>query len=144
MSEGIAKSSGQLGEDYAVGLLEAKGYRILARNFHSRWGEIDIIALQGEYLIFAEVKTRRPGAMGDPFSAVTPAKRQKLMKTAACYWQQLQQAGGLHMPEGEIPCKNLQPRFDVIALWAKAAGGRLLVERAEHLENAMEGEGFYW
>lgn len=49
---------GRLGEEYAARLLEREGYRILSRNFHTRYGEIDLIAQKGEILAFIEVKTR--------------------------------------------------------------------------------------
>ena len=50
--------SGKAGEDHIARWLEKRGYHILARNYHSRFGEIDIIAQQGPYLAFVEVKAR--------------------------------------------------------------------------------------
>ena len=50
---------GRAGEDYTADLLAAEGFRIVSRNFHSRFGEIDIIAENGQYIIFVAVKTRR-------------------------------------------------------------------------------------
>src|SRR5437870_61274 len=61
------------GEEAACAHLEALGYRILTRNYRCRQGEIDIIALDGEVLVFVEVKTRSPSAYGSPRDAVTPA-----------------------------------------------------------------------
>ena len=52
-------NSGKFGEDVTVKYLENRGYEILDRNFHSRWGEIDIIAKINECLVFCEVKTRK-------------------------------------------------------------------------------------
>ena len=51
-------ASGKIGEDYAAQFLTKKGYRVVARNYRSRFGEIDLIAENKEYIVFAEVKTR--------------------------------------------------------------------------------------
>lgn len=95
-----AQSIGKRGERAAAAYLEQKGFRILERNFHSPYGEVDIIAENGQYIIFVEVKTRKPGAMVEGTEAVDATKRNKLAKTAQLYLQE--------RPSG------LQPRFDVI------------------------------
>lgn len=77
--------TGVLGETYAAAYLEVKGCRILERNFHSRFGEIDIIAETGNYLCFVEVKTRGPRAIAEPAEFVTPAKQRKIRLTADYY-----------------------------------------------------------
>jgi uncharacterized protein (TIGR00252 family) len=59
------------GEDTAGRTLEARGYRILARRYRTRFGEIDLVARQGDCIVFVEVKTRRGGSFGDPAAAVT-------------------------------------------------------------------------
>lgn len=71
------RPTGRLGEDYAVSLLEQKGYQIIERNYHSRYGEIDIIAQNGKYIVFAEVKTRDENYQVSPLEAVTPGKQKK-------------------------------------------------------------------
>ena len=76
---------GKLGEDFAVKFLLQKDYRILARNFRSRFGEIDIVAQKGDALVFVEVKTRWSKKFGGPFEAVTPWKIQKIKRTAEYY-----------------------------------------------------------
>lgn len=121
----LNNSSGKAGEEYAARLLEQKGYRILERNYHSRFGEIDIIAAAGQYLVFVEVKTRAENALISPLEAVTAAKRRKLIKTAQYY---------LYRNRTE-----LQPRFDVIALITDRSG-QVLTE--DHLENAFDGVSF--
>lgn len=75
-------SSGKLGEDYAVKLLKVKGYKILTRNFRSRFGEIDVVAQDGKELVFIEVKTRWSKNFGNPEEAVTPLKLRHLIKAA--------------------------------------------------------------
>lgn len=76
------KLRGNLGEDLASDFLIQKGYKIIERNFHSRFGEIDIIALNGKNLVFIEVKTRKSTNFGTPLEAVTSWKIQKIQKTA--------------------------------------------------------------
>jgi putative endonuclease len=77
---------GQRGEDLAADFLSAKGYRIVARNWRSGRGEIDIIAWQHEtLLVFVEVKTRRNEVFGSPESAVDTKKQQLLLRTAGAY-----------------------------------------------------------
>jgi putative endonuclease len=76
---------GKSGENYACRELERRGYAILARRFRTRGGEIDIIARDGETLVFVEVKARRSCRYGEPLDAVTPLKRHRLLRIAAEY-----------------------------------------------------------
>ena len=78
-------SSGQLGEIAASKYLENKGYKILGRNFHSKFGEIDIITQEGKTLVFVEVKTRWNKAYGYPQEAVSPKKIRSIIKTIDYY-----------------------------------------------------------
>ncbi|MBN1258655.1 YraN family protein [Candidatus Peregrinibacteria bacterium] len=83
---------GQKGEDWAARFLEQNGYRILARNYRKRQGEIDIIANDpstGE-TVFVEVKMRKGKNFGYPEEAVTPAKIRKLASTALHYLMEKQ------------------------------------------------------
>ena len=79
------QSRGKKGEDLAVSYLQSLGYRILERNFKKRYGEIDIIALDKEVLVFVEVKTRWSEKFGPPEEAVTPWKLKSIIKTAKYY-----------------------------------------------------------
>lgn len=79
------KNMGLWGENKAVEFLKAKNYTILARNYHSRFGEIDIIARKQNTIIFVEVKTRKNTAFGFPAEFVDYKKQQKIMKTAQLY-----------------------------------------------------------
>ena len=72
---------GLVGERIAVKLLQQKGYRILKKNFQSKLGEIDIVALDGDTLVFIEVKTRWTKEYGPPEEAVTPRKIRSIIKT---------------------------------------------------------------
>jgi putative endonuclease len=72
---------GDLGEDYAAKLLKSHNYRILARNYKTKFGEIDIVAEDaGGTLVFIEVKTRWSRKFGKPEEAVTPRKLAKIRK----------------------------------------------------------------
>lgn len=76
---------GSLSETLATNLLSQKGYKIIDRNFHSRFGEIDIIAEKDGYLVFVEVKARHSLKFGLPEEAVTPSKLVKIIKTGEYY-----------------------------------------------------------
>lgn len=103
-------------ERQAAEYLEKKGYRILERNFYTRYGEIDIIARDGRYLVFLEVKYRRDAGEGHPLEAVDLRKQNKIRKTARFFLQR-------HGYRGDEPC-----RFDVIGI----LGGELV-----HVEDAF-------
>lgn len=114
------RQQGALGEQAVAAYLTAKGYRILRRNYCIRGGEIDIIAENGEYIAFVEVKARRPGSMVSGFEAVTPVKQKRLLRTAQAYLYQY--------PSG------LQPRFDIAAVTLR--GSQVL--DLDYLENAFD------
>ncbi len=97
------QSLGKLGEDLACRELLRRGYAILARRFRTRMGELDIVARDGDVLVFVEVKARASRRFGSPAEAVTAAKRRKLVLMATDYVavRRLERA----------PC-----RFDVVAV----------------------------
>ncbi len=76
---------GRRGEETAVDFLRAQKYRIVARNYRTRLGEIDIIAWDGQTLCFIEVKTRSGPAFGFPWDAIGPRKRRQISKAALCF-----------------------------------------------------------
>ncbi len=82
---GAGHELGRRGEALAAELLEAAGWRILARNFRYRRKEIDLIARRGAVVAFVEVKARAGPAFGHPLEAVTPAKRREI-ETVARAW----------------------------------------------------------
>lgn len=57
-------------------------------NYRCRWGEVDIVAMDGDELVFVEVRTRSGGQFGTPEESITPSKRQRLVATAQYYLQQ--------------------------------------------------------
>lgn len=116
---------GKSGENYACWELERAGYEILERRYRTRMGEIDIVARDGETLVFIEVKARRSGRFGPPAEAVGPQKRQKLMQMASSYIF----AGRL----GNARC-----RFDVVAV-TFGAGERL--PKVEIFKSAFDANG---
>ena len=76
---------GRIGEDLAVRHLESCGYELVERNYRCRAGETDIIARDGDYYAFVEVRTRRGRSHGTPEDSITPAKQRKLVEVAMCY-----------------------------------------------------------
>lgn len=94
---------GLIGEDLACQELERLGYAVLARRYRRRGGEIDIIARDGDTLVFVEVKTRDGGRFGTGAEAVTQLKRRRLVGTALDYLARHRAV--------ECPC-----RFDVVSV----------------------------
>lgn len=76
---------GKLGEDLAVTYLQKQGFKIIDRNFKKRYGELDIVALDGLTLVYIEVKTRIGHAFGLPEEAVTPRKLREVKHTTLYY-----------------------------------------------------------
>ena len=121
------KEVGQKGENAAAEYLISERFEIVARNYHSRFGEVDIIAQNEKYLLFVEVKTCTMGAKRLPREAVDTLKQKKLVKTAMIY-----------LSEHEVA---LQPRFDVIEVWIEKESGAILT--VNHIEHAFLGVDFY-
>ena len=93
---------GDAGERFAAKLYRKAGYEIAARNYACRFGEIDIICENAEYIVFAEVKARELSSAYRPREAVTPQKQRRIVRSAEHYLMQ-------HPSEK-------QPRFDVVEL----------------------------
>jgi putative endonuclease len=108
------------GENVAVKFLEKKGYRIIRRNYKTHIGEIDIIAQDGNTIVFVEVKTRGNESFGKPFEAVNKRKRQKLKNLALLY---------LKNQGREFPV-----RFDVLSIFCSDKGKKEI----EHIKDAFE------
>lgn len=105
---------GKQGEELACLELERRGYRILTRGYRTRAGEIDIIASDGDAIVFIEVKARTSDRFGTPAEAVTRSKQRRICHIAVDYLARRRLS--------TRPC-----RFDVVAV-APDASGRLTVE----------------
>ncbi|MBI5231167.1 MAG: YraN family protein [Coriobacteriales bacterium] len=84
---GDNKALGKRGEDAACAYLERVGMTIVERNWRSKPGEVDVVALDGETLVLCEVKTRKSVRAGTPEEAVTPAKQKRYERLAKAYVQ---------------------------------------------------------
>lgn len=94
--------TGKTGEDLAAAFLESKGLLILHRNWRFRRAEVDIVAMDGEVLVLAEVKTRRTDRFGRPEEFVSAKKQRFLAEAASCYMEEFDY--------------NWELRFDVVAI----------------------------
>lgn len=81
------KGLGDWAEAQAAQLLSDAGYRILEHNYHSRYGEIDLIAINNQQLLFVEVKARSYSQYATAVDCITPSKQLKIIKTAMLYLQ---------------------------------------------------------
>ncbi|MFZ5861605.1 MAG: YraN family protein [Nitrospirota bacterium] len=103
MTAGDAGALGLRGETVAADVLARRGYRIIERNCRSRWGELDVVAYDGDTLVFVEVKARRAAGFGEPAYAVDHRKQERLVRLAERYLARRRL--------GEPPC-----RFDVVLI----------------------------
>ena len=112
------RAIGDTGEEIAVRYLENHGYIMIKRNYHSPYGEIDIIASKGEYIVFVEVKYRKNRLYGEPSQAVDYKKQEKIKKTALQY-----------ISENEVGDKDF--RFDILEIIGMGE------VKINHIENAF-------
>ena len=117
------KRMGGRGEAAAAQFLRSHGYAVLAQNWRTRDGEIDLVAERTGVLVFVEVKARTSDRFGTPEEAITPAKRGKPTRIAQAYL----------LSRGKA---DAEWRIDVIALDLDRAGG---VVRLDHYEDAVQG-----
>jgi len=94
---------GKTGEDIAVNYLLLQGYTIMERNYRTCFGEIDIIAKDGNSIAFIEVKSRTSKRFGDPKWAITPKKQRTISMVALYYLKQTQHS-------------QVKARFDVLTV----------------------------
>ena len=114
---------GKIGEDVAAELLRKNGYRILARNYKTRLGEVDIVAEDKGTLVFVEVKTRQSYKFGMPAEAVSKAKQYQIIKAASIFLQ-------------EKKLFDKFARFDVVSVMYSSSGEH----KVELIKNAFETE----
>ena len=112
------------GEAEAQRFLEGHGWTVVAKNWHCRYGEIDLIAREGEMVVFVEVKTRRQRSFGLPEEAMTPSKRRRLLRSASTYLE-------------ENSLQEVDWRIDVVAIEGRP--GRAPA-RLDHYRDALEAD----
>jgi putative endonuclease len=104
---------GRRGERAAERYLRGNGYRIVARNFRAAGAEIDLVAMEGDTIVFVEVKTRRSRAAGAPEEAVDERKQTRMRRAAEVFARRYR-------------ADEVEMRFDIIAV--DASGKRLEIE----------------
>ena len=109
------------GEEKAASYLKKQGYKIIAKNFQTRFGEIDIIAENKEYIVFVEVKARSEKSIAEPREFVDIRKQRKIIKTAEIYLSE--------------NLTEKQPRFDVV----EVKKDKMKIQ-INHIVNAFEVE----
>ena len=119
-----ADLSGAWGEAQAAEYLRRHGYEILAANYRTRVGEIDLIARKRRFLAFVEVKLRASDRFAEAREFVKAAKQDRIRSTALLWLEEHDEA------------EKLQPRFDVIEIYAPE-GADTKKPRINHLENAF-------
>ena len=119
------REQGQYTESLACQYLIDKGLKLLERNFHCRFGEIDLIMQQNNSLVFVEVRYRRSNNFGSGAESVTANKQSKLIKTASAYLQQ-------HAKLGKYPA-----RFDVISITGSIDTDNIQNINFDWIENAF-------
>ena len=115
--------TGRMGEDAAVLYLKKQGYKILEQNYRTKSGEIDIIAKDGEDLVFVEVKTRSSEQFGTPAEAVTYYKKQSMVNSAKWYI-------------AKYPTE-LNIRFDIVEVFGTFDGSGFECEKINHIKQAF-------
>lgn len=110
-------SKGKLGEKVAKNFLTQKGYEIVASNYRRSVGEIDLIGIYKEYLVFIEVKARSNINYGYPYEAVNYRKQEKIINTSYLFLQ-------------ENKYEDYQIRYDIIEIY-------LNDKKINHIENAF-------
>jgi len=111
---------GREGEALALRRLQGLGYKCIVRNYRCALGEVDLVARDGDTLVFVEIKTRKGGGLGYAKQAVTERKKRQISKVALAYMK-------------ENDCCDARARFDVVAV--RTGGGQ---EEIEVVKDAFE------
>ena len=120
---GLTKRLGPSGEDAAAEYLKKQGYSILARNFKTKFGEVDLVAKDGKTICFVEVKTRKSLRAGFPEESVTLNKQWRLTRLALAYLKKYR-------------LYDVPVRFDVVSILREEGGG---TARIRLMKGAFEG-----
>ena len=116
MSTDLRHRLGRAGEDAAVAHLERRGLEIVARNHRTRFGELDVIAYDGEALVFCEVKTGRAGAATSPRDHLLPAKRRQVRAMAAAWLAETRERPRSAALRFDAICVTFDARDRLVAL----------------------------
>lgn len=119
------REQGEFTESLACQFLEKKGFKLLERNFHCRFGEIDLIMQHNDSIVFVEVRYRRSNNFGSGAESVTANKQTKLIKTASAYLQQ-------HAKLSKYPA-----RFDVVSITGSVETNNINNIEFDWIENAF-------
>ena len=114
---------GKTAEDKTAAYLRKNGFKVIKRNYSCRFGEIDIIAEKGEFIVFVEVKARKQNSIVSPLEAVDSKKFQRIMLTAEDYIS-------------KTNCE-LQPRFDIAQVTVSEKAEGEIYYSLHYLENAF-------
>lgn len=120
MSDDLRHRLGRAGEEVAAAHLSRLGYEVIARNHRTRFGELDVIAYDGETIVFCEVKTRRERAGVSPWDALGPGK-QRQVRTMAAAW----------LAETPARPRSSELRFDAIGVVFDARGTLVALDHVE-------------
>jgi len=131
-----AQRFGRESEVEAARYLQGAGYRIVARNYRTPFGEIDLVAYDGDVLAFVEVKARRSERFGAPHASVTADKRRRLTRAALAYLAGLRpmRAGAKHagcIDPADRRDESPACRFDLVVVervGGNDGGGRCRIE----------------
>jgi putative endonuclease len=114
---------GRVGERLALEHLERLGYRLLARNYRTRFGELDLVVCDENTIVFVEVKARREGAVAGALDSV-PARKQRQVRSMAASW----------LVDSTDRPRARELRFDVVGVTVDRHG---TLVRLDHLEGAF-------
>jgi len=123
MATDLRHHLGRVGERLALDHLERLGYRLVARNHRTRFGELDIIVCDDRTIVFVEVKARRAGAVAGALDSVPPRKQRQVRSMAAAW-----------LVDATDRPRSRELRFDVVAVTVDRHG---TLVRLDHLEAAF-------
>ena len=120
------KEIGDFGEACVEEYIKKAGYKVIEKNYHTRFGEIDIIAKDKECMVFIEVKTRKSNLYGNASEFVDIRKQKRIIKSAVCYLEDIE---------------NTEIRFDVAEVYYMEKDNKFILKEINYIENAFFAEG---
>ena len=122
----MSRKKGYVGEEIAINYLKNKNLKFICKNYYSKYGEIDIIFENLQYIIFVEVKLRGKHSIVSGLESISSKKQRNIIKTAYMYLEKIK--------------SPKQPRFDIISI---ETDNKTKVQSIIHIENAFEVGGDY-